>query len=118
MSLQSRLEFDRGGESGKVMTGTGDAKVIDIPKTGLRPLICSIPSRWKGIVGCHHGPSDAREPSLYKPENCVIRKPAFTQDEIVEIPGLSHSKQCFILFYMHCEAVINKIANRLNTSAS
>ena len=35
---------------GKVMTGTEDAKVIDIPKTGLRPLICSYSFRGKGIV--------------------------------------------------------------------
>ena len=40
---------------GKVMAGTEDAKVIDVPETGLRPLICSIPSRWKGIVAAITG---------------------------------------------------------------
>ncbi|WP_294151106.1 hypothetical protein [uncultured Clostridium sp.] len=37
------------------MAGTEDAKVIDVPETGLRPLICSIPSRWKGIVAAITG---------------------------------------------------------------
>ena len=35
---------------GKVMAGTEDAKMIAIPNSGLRPLICSIPSRGEGIV--------------------------------------------------------------------
>ncbi|MCB6607706.1 hypothetical protein, partial [[Clostridium] symbiosum] len=65
----------------KVMAGTEDAKVFAIPDPDLRPLICSFSSRGGGYCLCHHRPSDAREPALYKSENCVVREPAFIQDE-------------------------------------